>query len=100
LVCRIGINNLAQVTGRIIIDTESFDRNNPTKSSAYNDDLHPADFKVNQKVGMDFKKMVTVIQNDYEDEGEGPKIDLTDDGRLICKSTVPGYSLKQKKWSK
>ena len=91
---------MAQVTGRIIIDTESFDRNNPTKSSAYNDDLHPADFKVNQKVGMDFKKMVTVIQNDYEDEGEGPKIDLTDDGRLICKSTVPGYSLKQKKWSK
>ncbi|PMD36930.1 ATPase [Hyaloscypha variabilis F] len=86
------------VTGRIIIDTESFDRNNPTKSSAYNDDLHPQDFKVSQTATMDFKKMVTVIQNDYEDEGDGPKIDLTDDGCLICKSTIPGYSLKQKKW--
>jgi len=88
------------VTGRIIIDTESFDRNNPMKATAYNDDLHAQDFKVSQTAVMDFKKMVTVVENDYEDEGNGPKIDLTDDGRLICKSTIPGYSLKQKKWSK
>jgi hypothetical protein len=49
---------------------------------------------------MDFKKMVTIIQNDYAVEGVTPKISLTDNGLLICKSTVPGYSLKLKKWSK
>ena len=70
------------------------------KASSYNDDLHSGDFKVNQKLDLDFKKKVTVIQNDYESEGDGPKIELTEDGHLICKSTVPGYSLKQKKWSK
>jgi hypothetical protein len=82
------------------VDTESFDRNNPTKSESYNDDLHPADFKITEIPGMDFKKMVTIIQNDYAVESVTPKIALTDDGRLICKSTVPGYSLKLKKWSK
>jgi hypothetical protein len=49
--------------------------------------------------GLDFKKLELIIKNDYEAECEAPKITLTDDGRLICKSTVPGYSLKLKKWS-
>ncbi len=87
------------MSGRIIIDTESFDRNNPTKSETYSDDLHPADFEITETPILDFNKMEMVIQNDYEVEGETPKISLTDDGRLICKSTVPGYSLKLKKWS-
>jgi hypothetical protein len=84
------------VTGRIIIDTESFNRNNPTKRETYGDALLPADFEVYRKGGMDFEKMAALM-NDYQVE-DGPKINLTDDGRLICKSTVPGYSLKQKKW--
>ncbi len=82
------------------MDTASFDRNNPTKASAYYDELYPTDFKVSQKLDPAFNEMVTVIQNDYENEGGEPEIELTEDGHLICKSTVPGYSLKQKKWSK
>jgi hypothetical protein len=50
--------------------------------------------------GMNFKDMVTVIQNDYAVEQEAPKLSLTADGHVICKASVPGYSLKLKKWSK
>ena len=49
--------------------------------------------------GLDFKAMVSCLSNDYAGELGAPKIQLTDDARLICKSTVPGYSLKLKKWS-
>jgi hypothetical protein len=49
--------------------------------------------------GLDFKAMVSFLSNDYAGELGAPKIQLTDDARLICKSTVPGYSLKLKKWS-
>jgi len=49
---------------------------------------------------MNFKDMVTVIQNDYAVEQEAPKLNLTADGHVICKASVPGYSLKLKKWSK
>jgi len=84
------------VAGRIIIDTQSFNRHNPTKRGTYGDALLPADFVISQRQGMGFKTMA-VLMNDYQAE-DGPKINLTDDGRLICKSTVPGYSLKQKRW--
>lgn len=87
------------MSGRIIIDTESFDRNNPTQSSSYGDDLHAADFVVTEMPGNASKKQLTALENDYEVEQDTPKVALTDEGRLICKSSVPGYSLKLKKWS-
>jgi len=88
-----------QVSGRIIIDTDSFNRHNPSKGSSYGDDLHKKDFAISEVSGMSFKDMVTVIHNDYTIEQEEPKITLTAEGHLICKSVVPGYSLKLKRWS-
>ncbi|KAH6692073.1 ATPase [Leptodontidium sp. MPI-SDFR-AT-0119] len=85
------------VGGRIIIDTESFDRHNPTKSESYGDDLNEADFTVSE-APTSFKAMVSSLENDFGAEQAAPKIRLTADGHLICKSSVPGYSLKLKKW--
>ncbi|MAD84339.1 MAG: hypothetical protein CL912_15350 [Deltaproteobacteria bacterium] len=86
------------VSGRIIIDTESFDRHNPTKSESYTDDLNEADFSLSE-APTSFKAMVSSLENDFGAQETAPKVRLTADGHLICKSSVPGYSLKLKKWS-
>ena len=39
------------------------------------------------------------LENDFGAQETAPKVRLTADGHLICKSSVPGYSLKLKKWS-
>ncbi|KAH7388922.1 ATPase [Cadophora sp. MPI-SDFR-AT-0126] len=85
------------VSGRIIIDTESFDRHNPTKSESYSDDLNEADFTLTEPP-TSFKAMVSSLENDFDAGENAPKRRLTADGHLICKSSVPGYSLKLKKW--
>ena len=86
------------VTGRIVIDTESFDRHNPTQSESYGDSLNENDFTLSE-APTSFKAMVSNLDNDFVTEQVAPKVRLTADGHLICKSSVPGYSLKLKKWS-
>ncbi|KAH8652698.1 ATPase [Tricladium varicosporioides] len=86
------------VSGRIIIDTQSFDRHNPTRSTSYNDSLNKADYVITQVPDMSFKTLVSNLENDFNLEEASPLMRLTSDGHLICKATVPGYSLKLKKW--
>ncbi|KAF4626492.1 hypothetical protein G7Y89_g11663 [Cudoniella acicularis] len=86
------------VSGRIVIDTESFDRHNPSRSVDYTDSLKATDYRIAEIPNVSFKTLVNAVDNDYAMEEVAPKVRLTADGHLICKSTVPGYSLKLKKW--
>jgi hypothetical protein len=64
----------------------------------YPNKLKKTDFTVTEMPELDLKTMVSCLSNDYTGPVGTPKIQLTDDARLICKSTVSGYSLKLKKW--
>lgn len=81
------------VGGRIIIDTEAFDRFNVERQESY-DPLHDSDFSVSEVSVADTKAM----QNDYATKEISPEVKLSPEAHLICKATVPGYSLKLKKW--
>jgi hypothetical protein len=83
-----------QVTGRIIIDTEAFERFNPNRTEDY-DELHESDFITKEISPTKFAKSVN-----YADKEESPEIKLTEEAHLICKSTLLGYSLKLKRWRK
>jgi hypothetical protein len=83
-----------QVTGRIIIDTEAFERFNPQRSENY-DELHESDYIVSEVQATNKTK-----KEKYAEEDASPKVNLTEEAHLICKSTLPGYSLKLKKWRK
>jgi hypothetical protein len=83
-----------QVTGRIIVDTEAFERFNPQRSENY-DELHESDYTVSEVPATNRSKKVK-----YAEEEASPKIKLTEEAHLICKSTLLGYSLKLKKWRK
>ncbi|KAH8807790.1 ATPase [Xylogone sp. PMI_703] len=72
------------VTGRVIIDTDSFDRFNTGRTEGL-DPLENKDFRFEE------------VQNG-EPSSKALNIRLTPRAHLICKATVKGYSLKLKKW--
>jgi hypothetical protein len=85
------------VGGRIIIDTDSFERFNPDRANDY-EDLKDADFSVSELPPTSTDSVAQNTGNAYTDEAPEPKLSLTPEAHLICKATVPGYSLKLKKW--
>ena len=88
------------VSGRIIIDTEAFERFNPHRSERY-DDLHDEDFTISEVPAAKAKNSrLTKAEANFAEETIAPVVRLREEAHLICKSTLLGYSLKLKKWCK
>ena len=81
----------------MIIDTEVFDSFNPDRTDSY-DALHDSDYTITEAPLV--KSGGKPAGNDYDEQETAPKVTLTEQSLLICKSTVKGYSLKLKKWRK
>jgi hypothetical protein len=86
------------VSGRVIIDTEAFDRFNPDKLEDFND-LKDEDFTIIEVPELS-ERTANRLKSDYSLVQVSPKIKLTEEAHLICKEVVSGYSLKLKKWCK
>jgi hypothetical protein len=82
------------VNGRIIIDTQMFNKFNPQFNISIGD-LSESDYILE-----DIAKQQKIDSTVYETEVGKPKVRLTSEAHLICKTTVPGYSLSLKKWRK
>ncbi|EHL01856.1 putative ATP-dependent zinc metalloprotease FtsH [Glarea lozoyensis 74030] len=84
-----------KANGRIIIDAQSLRKFNPQFASGVNE-LDKDHFVLeDSSKDMPQQKIDSTV---YETETSRPKVRLTDEGCLICKTTVPGYSLSLKKW--
>ncbi|KAF4625275.1 hypothetical protein G7Y89_g12896 [Cudoniella acicularis] len=83
------------VSGKIVIDIESFNRHNLMQSESVSGSLSDEDgeCKLNPSNEVDSPN-----GDNYTTTTTSPKVGLTAIGHLICKSTVAGYSLKLKKW--
>jgi hypothetical protein len=88
------------VSGRIIVDTEAFERFNPHRSERY-DDLHDEDFTISEAPAAKAQNSrLSKAEANFAEETVAPVVKLTEEAHLICKSTLLGYSLKLKKWRK
>ena len=88
------------VSGRIIVDTEAFERFNPQRSESY-DDLHDDDFASSDApTAKTNNSRLSKVEANFAEEVAAPVVKLTEEAHLICKSTLLGYSLKLKKWRK
>lgn len=89
------------MTGRVIIDTISFERCNPSRTEVLRS-LEDEDYIIDEaKVSSSESDETGLLANDYTHQEENqPKLKLTPEAHLICRSTVKGYSLKLKKWRK
>ena len=86
------------MSGRIIIDSEAFERFNPDRIENF-DDLKDTDFTVSQVPEIQ-EKTTNRARGDFGVVQVSPKIKLTEESHLLCRETVSGYSLKLKKWRK
>jgi len=82
-----------QVSGRIIIDTQAFNRFNPHRSENY-DDLHESDYTVSEVLAFVASTINNTRKNNFAGEEVSPEVKLTEEAHIICKSTLLGYSLK------
>jgi hypothetical protein len=85
------------VDGRIIIDAQSFRKFNP-HFNASTSELSDEHYIVEESTEDDTQQKIG--STDYQTETAKPKVRLTSEAHLICKTTVQGYSLTLKKWCK
>jgi hypothetical protein len=63
--------------------------------------LHDEDFTISETPAAKVKNSrLTKAESNFAEEAVAPKVKLTEEAHLICKSTLLGYSLKLKKWRK
>jgi hypothetical protein len=75
-------------------------RFNPHRAEIY-DDLHDEDFTISEApVAKKNSSRLTKAEAKFSEDLVAPTVQLTEEGHLICKSTLLGYSLKLKKWRK
>ncbi|TVY85338.1 Mitochondrial Lon protease-like protein [Lachnellula suecica] len=86
------------VSGRVILDTESFNRHNPSEAEHYGRRLEADEFERLEVPRRNSKKTDEISREDFALRQETPNVILTAKGHLFCQSLQPGCSLKHKKW--
>lgn len=78
-----------QVSGRIVIDIDSFNRYSPYRGR-FVSSFNAKDIEMLEEF--------EASRGDKEETNEAPKVRLTEYHQMLCHSRVRGYSLKLKKW--
>jgi hypothetical protein len=61
--------------------------------------LHDEDFTISEAPASEARNSrLSKAEANFAEEVVAPVVKLTEEAHLICKSTLPGYSLKLKKW--